>query len=321
MGIRDRIAPASPILHAMQPMKVVIAGGSGYLGLNLARALTALGHEVVILSRSAPRGLAGARHIAWDARTLGDWAACLEGARAVVNLAGRTVDCIKTPDRCDEILRSRVESTCVLGEALRRLAQPPAVWVQMSTAHIVGDPPSAVCDEYAATGFGLAPDVGRAWESAFHQGKPEVMRGVVLRTGFVLGKAGGALPKLARLARLGLGGRSGSGTQGMSWIHERDMDRLFLRAITDDAMRGTYIASAPSPVSNAEFMRTLHKALGMPIGLPAPAWLVRLGAPLIMRTDPELALFGRYCVSRRLREKGFEFDYPDLASALAAIYA
>ncbi len=299
---------------------VVIAGGSGFLGQSLARALLKRGTQVVILSRSKPADLAGARHLTWDARTVGDWAQCLEGARAIVNLAGRTVDCIKTSDHCDEILRSRVESTRVLGEALRGSKNPPAVWVQMSTAHIYGDPPAVICDENSATGFGLAPEVGRAWERAFEEARPDSMRGVALRTSFVLGKRGGAMPKLSLIARLGLGGKSGSGKQGMSWIHEHDMDRLFLRAIDDDSMRGVYVATAPSPVSNAEFMRTLRRAVGMPVGLPAMGWMVRIAAPLILRTDPELALFGRYCVSRRLREEGFEFQYPDIASALGAIY-
>lgn len=303
----------------MQPTSVVIAGGSGYLGMNLARALGEMGAEVVILSRRAPGDLGRARHIAWDGRTLGAWVSALEGATAVVNLCGRTVDCVKTPAHCDEILRSRVESTRALGRAMREVGQPPKVWVQMSTAHIVGDPPVEVCDEDSASGFGLAPDVGRAWEGAFHEGLPNGVRGVVLRTSFVLGRKGGALPTLARLARLGLGGRIASGTQGLSWIHERDMNRLFVRAIEEASMSGAYMATAPGPVSSAEFMRTLRRTLGVPIGLPAPAWMVRLGAP-ILGTDPELAIYGRYCVSRRLGAEGFTFDFPELEPALRDLY-
>ena len=300
--------------------RVVIAGGSGFLGRNLARALVRRGAEVVVLSRSKPAGLDGVGHEVWDARTVGDWARHLDGARAAVNLAGRTVDCIKTPDHCDEILRSRVESTLVLGEAMRRIDSPPPVWVQMSTAHIYGDPPSLVCDEDSALGYGLAPTVGKAWEQAFDEAKPKDTRGVVLRTSFVLGREGGAMPKLSMMARLGLGGNIAKGTQGMSWIHEDDMDRLFIRAIENESMRGVYVATAPKPVSNAEFMRTLRRAVGMPVGLPAMGWMVRVGAPLLLRTDPELALYGRYCVSRRLEAEGFEFAYPDLESALGAIY-
>ncbi|HUS38044.1 MAG TPA: DUF1731 domain-containing protein, partial [Pirellulales bacterium] len=201
-------------------------------------------------------------------------------------------------------------------QAVRQAKAPPPVWVQMSTAHIYGDPPEAVCDEDAAFGYGLAPSVGRAWEEAFARAVLPQIRPVVLRTSFVLGRNGGALPTLAALVRWGLGGTVGRGRQGISWIHEQDMNRLFLRAITDDAMQGAYLATAPQPVSNADFMRELRQAHRIPIGLPAFTWMVRIGAPLVMRTDPELALYGRYCVSRRLKEEGFEFTFPDVQSAL-----
>jgi uncharacterized protein (TIGR01777 family) len=236
-----------------------------------------------------------------------------------VNLAGRTVDCVKTPDHCDEILRSRVEATRVLGQALRRVRQPPPVWLQMSTAHRYGDPPESVCDEDAAFGYGLAPFVGEAWEEAHEHALLSGMRSVVLRTSFVLGRGGGALPNLARLARVGLGGKVGGGRQGISWIHERDMNRLFERAISDERMKGAYIATAPNPVPNVAFMRALRRALRMPVGLPAAAWMVRLGAP-VLGTDPELALFGRYCISRRLGEEGFVFDFPEIEAAFRDLF-
>lgn len=242
----------------------------------------------------------------------------MDGAFGLVNLCGRTVDCRKTPDHCDEILRSRVESTRVLGEAMAALVpeQRPDVWVQMSTGHIYGDPPLVVCDEDSALGYGLAPTVGKAWEAAFDESCPEGVRRVVLRTSFVLGKRGGAFPMLKRLARLGLGGRVGSGTQGVSWIHERDMDRLFEQALTDGSMQGMYLATAPEPVGYAEFMRSLRRVVGMPIGLPGPAWGVRLAAATVLRTDPELVLYGRRLVSKRLEEEGFEFEYGGLEGAL-----
>jgi len=299
--------------------KVVIAGGTGFLGLSLARHLAGLGREVVLLARHEPRVAGPWRFARWDARTVGDWAVHLDGSSALVNLAGRSVDCVKTPDHCDEILRSRVESTLVLGRALREVPAPPPVWVQMATAHRYGDPPVAVCDEDSGFGFGLAPFVGAAWEEAHTRALPAGMRSVVLRTSFVLGRGGGALGRLARLARLGLGGTVGTGRQGISWIHELDMNRLFVRAMTDERMSGAYIATAPNPVSNAEFMRELRGALRVPFGLPAASWMVRLAAP-VLRTDPELALYGRYCVSRRLREEGFEFRFPDVRSALRDLY-
>ena len=253
----------------------------------------------------------------------------MEGAAGIINLAGRTVDCIKTPDHCDEILRSRVEATQVVGCAMRSIASPPRVWVQMSTAHIYGDPPSAVCDEDAPFGYGLAPTVGKAWEETFAAAVLPSQRGVILRTSFVIGKpnvgGAGALGRLGSLARLGAGGTVRSGTQGMSWLHEQDMNRIFERGLTDTMMRGVYVASSPQPVANREFMRTLRRHAGglgrRGIGLPAMEWMVRIGAPLLLRTDPELALYGRFVMPRRLIAEGFEFRYPSLAEALAPLYA
>lgn len=300
--------------------RIVIAGGTGFLGMSLARYLSESGNEVVLLSRQPPAEDSRWRQVTWDARSTGEWVRELEGASAVVNLAGRTVDCIKTPDHCDEIVRSRVEATEVLGRAVREVSSPPPVWVQMSTAHRYGDPPDCVCDEDSAFGYGLAPFVAQAWEAAFARAVLPEMRQVILRTSFVMGRDGGALQRLVKLVRWGLGGTVGSGKQGMSWIHVEDMNRLFVRAITDESMQGAYLATAPEPVSNAEFMRGLRRALNMPIGLPAASWMVRIGAPLVMRTDPELALYGRYCISRRLKEEGFEFSFPDLASAFQDLY-
>ncbi len=300
--------------------RIVIAGGTGFLGDNLARHLVGVGCEVVVISRHPAAESGRWHHAQWDGRTLGDWVRHLDGASALVNLAGRTVDCVKTPDHCDEILRSRVESTEVLGRALQKVRTLPRVWVQMATAHRYGDPPDVVCDEDSAFGYGLAPFVGAAWEDAFTRAVPSQMRRVILRTSFVLGRDGGALPRLTKLARWGLGGKVGHGRQGISWIHEEDMNRLFARAIADDEMNGSYLATAPNPVSNSVFMRELRRALGIPFGLPAATWMVRLGAPLILGTDPELALYGRYCVSRRLRDEGFEFVFPDLGPALRDLY-
>jgi uncharacterized protein (TIGR01777 family) len=250
----------------------------------------------------------------------GRWENHLEDASALVNLAGRSVDCVKSPDHCDEILRSRVESTRVLGLAVRRVARPPPVWVQMSTAHIYGDPPTAVCDETSATGHGLAPEVGKAWEQTCREAVLPGMRTVILRTSFVLGRHGGALKRLALMARLGFGGTVGSGRQGISWLHEADMNRLFACAIADPAMEGVYVATAPNPVSNAVFMRELRQAMGQPIGLPAKAWMARLGAKYLLRTDPDLALYGRYCVSSRLKAARFPFAFPEIGPALRDVF-
>ena len=305
---------------ATETKRFVIAGGSGFLGVSLAHHLAERGSSVVILSRNAPTAEGQWCHREWDGHTLAAWCEELDGADGLINLAGRSVDCIKTPEHKDEILRSRVESTRVLGEAMRCIETPPPVWVQMSTAHIYGDPPTRICTEDSALGYGLAPFVGQAWEKAFSESVLPSQRGVVLRTSFVIGRnrgaGGGALTTLARLARIGLGGRVGNGSQGMSWIHETDMNRLFERGLLDPAMHGVYIASSPFPVPQIQFMRDLRRVVGMPIGLPSPTWLARFGARVLFRTDPELALYGRYVVPKRLEEEGFEFEQPKLHEAL-----
>ena len=304
----------------MNDRSVVIAGGSGFLGISLAYHLLESNFKVTLLSRNRPKADGQWEFVEWDARTLGNWQSAIDGAAAIVNLVGRSVDCVKTPDHCDEILRSRVEATRVLGEAMQTVSTPPPVWVQMSTAHIYGDPPSLVCTESSPFGYGLAPQVGNAWETQFTQSVLSQQRGVVLRTSFVVGRdrgaGGGALSRLRFVTRLGLGGKVGSGRQGMSWIHEKDMNRIFERAILDSSMQGAYIASSPNPVSQMDFMRSLRRTLRVPIGLPATETMVRLGARRILGTDPELALYGRYVVPQRLIDSGFSFEFPDLDSAL-----
>ncbi len=304
---------------------IVIAGGNGFLGSSLARFLSDAGRSVVLLSRRKPPNGGPGQYVAWDGRSIGDWCHVLNKADGLVNLVGRSVDCIKTPDHRDEILRSRVDSVNVLGAAMRAIESPPPVWVQMSTAHIYGDPPEVECTEDSSFGYGLAPDVGRAWEDAFRFNVLPSQRGVILRPSFVIGRnrgsGGGAIARLRTLVRLGLGGTVGSGNQGMSWLHETDMNRMFERALTNKSMSGAYIASSPHPVCQRVFMKEMRNAMRMPIGVPAFEWMVRIGAPLLMRTDPELALYGRYVVSKRLQEENFTFCFPDLPGALADVFA
>ena len=296
--------------------KIIIAGGTGFIGLSLAEHLSKKNLHPVLIARNKPDKIIPFDFVQWDGVNPGDWVNFLNGALAIVNLTGKSVDCIKTPDNCDVILRSRVDSTRAIGQALCNVENPPKVWVQMSTAHIYGDPPTAICTENSATGYGLAPFVGKAWEEALLDSKPPDIREVRLRTSFVMGKNGGALNKLKQIAQLGLGGKVGHGKQGISWIHEFDMNEIFYHAITNPNFNGVYIASSPNPVSNAEFMKELRDTLKIPIGIPAPEWITRLGASLLFNSDPELAIYGRYVKPQRLENEGFRFKFPDLKNAL-----
>ena len=299
----------------MNRPKVVLAGGSGFLGTSLGHELTRRGYDVVVLTRQAT--LDGPfRSVQWDARTPGPWITELEGAAAVVNLVGRSVDCRKNEKNRREILESRVDSVHALAEAFRRCRKPPAVWVQTGTLHIHGDTWDEVLDESSPIGEGFAPMVGKAWEAALNEAElPPDVRTVILRISFVLGRNGGALIALARLARWFLGGTVASGRQYISWIHIDDLNEMFCRAIEDPRMTGIYAATAPGPVTNHQFMRELRRALRRPWSPPTPAPLVHLGS-LLLRTDSTLATLGRRCVPTRFMKEGFTFRFPVLPEAL-----
>src|SRR5690606_6962906 len=226
--------------------KIIITGGTGFIGLSLAKHLSEKGFRPIVVGRNKPGKNFKFEFVEWDALNLGEWINCLEGAHAIVNLTGKSVDCSKTPDNCDLILRSRVESTKLIGKALNQIQNRPKTWIQMSTAHIYGDSPEILCTETSCTGYGLAPFVGLAWEKAFVESLPKNMRGVRLRTSFVMGRNGGALQKLSRIAKLGLGGKVGKGKQGISWIHEFDMNEIIFQAIINEKFEGIYIASSPN---------------------------------------------------------------------------
>lgn len=298
--------------------KVILAGGSGFLGMNLARSLTKQGSEVVILTRSRPSATEQSEpwnYVQWDGKTLGDWAKELDGADAIVNFSGKSIDCVPTEKNKSLIISSRVNPTRVLGQAIQQAENPPKIWVQLSAVGIYGNTLSR-CTEATPSGEGFLPDACTAWEAAFNESCPTEVRGVVLRAGVVLGRTEGAFPKLRKIAKLGFGGRAGSGKQGMSWIHEDDINAMLLHAIQSPTMQGVYNATAPNPASNKEFMAALRKAVGMPFGPPAPAFAVRLGSRLVLKTNPALALEGQFAVPDRITSENFEFVYGTLDQAL-----
>lgn len=300
--------------------RVVLAGGSGFLGRALADELLRQGREVVVLSRTPKKDSSGlAREVEWDGESVGEWARFLEGAEAVVNLAGRSVDCRYTPGNRREIVESRVNSVNAVGRAIELCARPPKVLVQAASLAVYGDAGARVCDESAPAGRGFSAETCLRWEEAFDSFELPATRKVLLRIGFALGRDGGALRTLSRLTRAYLGGTVGSGRQYVSWLHLADLNRIFVRSIECERMRGVYNATGPCPVTNAEFMCELRCALRRPWSPRVPEPLVRLGA-LLMRTEAELALAGRRCLPERLLAENFKFLYTNLESALADIF-
>lgn len=310
----------------MNQQRILLGGGSGFLGQALVKYFQALGWEVVVLSRTPQPGRA-AREVRWDAETLGEWTRELKGAAAVVNLTGRTVDCRYTSANRRLILDSRVNSTRVLGQAIAQCAQPPRVWLNASSAtiyrHTFGPPWDETGTDFAATpevkdAFSL--EVIQAWERALNAVATPHTRKVAMRTTMVLGQARNSVfPVLRRLARLGLGGRMGSGEQFVSWLHEADFLRATEFLITHDELSGAINLAAPNPVPNHELMRAFRELVGMPTGLPATAWMLEVGA-FFLRTETELILKSRRVVPGRLLKAGFEFRYPELRGALEDLH-
>jgi uncharacterized protein (TIGR01777 family) len=302
----------------MKP-RVILAGGSGFLGEALADALLERDYDIVVLSRGATRDAGRVHPIHWDGRTLGDWAQAIDGAKAIVNLTGRSVNCRHTPEHRREIMESRVNSVRVLGEAVARSSRPPEVWVQASSLAIYGDPGDRWCDEDTPHAHGFSEEVCKRWEAEFDKIASRGLRKVVMRIGIVLDADKGALPVLARLTRFFLGGRVGHGRQYISWIHVADLTRIFVEAIERSDLSGVFNATGPNPVTNAEFMRELRLALHRPWSPPVPAWATRIGA-FFMRTEPSLALTGRRCRPKHFLESEFHFEFPELRGALADLY-
>ena len=308
--------------------KVILAGGTGFVGTLLGRRLRTEGWTVIVLTRQPPTQRDdGVLEVQWPARpilgsnptsfrTHGTWIHACDGAEAVVNLAGRSVNCEHTPENRRQILESRLDSVRVLGAALEQCREPPRVWVQCSALGYYGTRGLPECDERSPAGKTFLAEVCSKWEEAFAATCPASIRPVVLRLGLVLGNGGGAFPPLARLTRCFLGGAVGGGNQGMSWIHQVDLEEIFLRVIGHETMRGAYNACAPGPATNAEFMRTLRQAVGRPWCPPAPAWLVRAVAELVLRTDPSLVLEGQFVGPARLLAEKFVFQHAQLPAAL-----
>jgi uncharacterized protein (TIGR01777 family) len=303
-------------------MKIVIPGGTGQIGQVLVRSLLDRGDEVVVLSRG---GCSEARVVSWDGRTLGPWVQELDGADAVVNLAGRSVNCRYSLSNVTEMLRSRVDSTLVVGAAIERCARPPRVWLQMSTATIYAHRFDAANDEASGQIGGCEPDaprrwdfsveIAKAWERALFEARTPATRRLALRSAVVLSADPSAhLDLLLGLVRFGLGGRVSGGRHFVSWIHERDFVRAVDFLLAREDFDGPVNLAAPNPLPQREFMAALRTAAGVPFGLPATSWMAEIGA-FVLRTDTELILKSRRVVPGRLAAAAFDFEFPEWQEA------
>jgi len=300
----------------MKTKTIVILGATGFLGRYTARFFAESGWDTVGFTRKANAITHCHQNVLWNPDTPEAMAVHLEGVDAVLNLAGRSVDCRYNLKNKADILRSRVETTRALGEAIAQCRQPPKAWLNAASATIYEAAYEVPQTEASSTlGRGFSVSVCRAWENAFFEPYLPGTRKVALRTSLVLGHGRNSVyPKLALLTRLGLGGKIGDGNQMVSWIHELDFARALAFIIENDSLVGVVNLAAPAPLPNGEFMQILREQLGIPFGIPTPQWLLQVGA-FLLRTEPELVLKSRYVFPEKLLNERFVFRYPFIDEA------
>ena len=297
---------------------IILIGASGYLGTALVPFLRDAGHELTVISRHDPQG--GAKFVEWDGEAMGDWARKFDGADAVINLAGRSVNCRYNDENKRQILDSRVQTTKLIGRAIADAKTPPRVWLQAASATIYRDARDREMDEVSGEiGSGFSVDVCQQWERTLFEA-PVSCRRIALRLAMVFGAPrGGVYDAFEILTKIGFGGPMAGGGQYVSWIHLDDFCRA-VEFLLKSELDGPVNIAAPHPLTNAQFLSTLRRALKVPCALPTARWQLEIGA-LAGQTETELLLKSRRVVPGKLLDAGFQFDYPYWQDAARTIVA
>ena len=290
--------------------KVVIAGGTGFIGQYLKARFEEDGYTVYVISRQTG-------HIGWDKAE--DISNALEFAEMLVNLAGKPINTRFTEQNKADLISSRVNTTKVLGEALLKCKNPPAIWLNASGAHIYGTDDQKEHTENDSLDYTFFPAImAQKWEDALYQFSLPATREIALRISIVLGKGGGVLQPFLMLTKLFLGGKQGSGKQKFSWIHLEDFYQILHFAKNNTSIEGALNICSPEVVENATLMRTLRQTMKIPFGLPAPEFGIKIGAR-IMGIEPDLILKSLSVYPQKLMDSGYKFRYPTLKSAIQQI--
>jgi uncharacterized protein len=296
-------------------MNILIAGGSGFIGTALGNLLRQENHEVFILTRQPPRN---DRQIQWDGRTAQGWGARMNEMEAVVNLTGFGLEHWPWTKRQKEKFESsRVVPGQALVSAIEGASRRPGVFLQVSGINHYGLRGDGIADESTPAGGDYLAQLTVTWEAATRPVEALGVRHITARTAVILARKGGLFPLMALPIRLFFGGKLGDGTQAMPWIHLTDTARAMTFLLQSERAQGPYNLIAPSPISNAKFMREVASALHRPYWFHVPKFLLKLplGEMSVLITE------GRYSRPRRLLEEGFEFKFPTIEKALENIYS
>ncbi|WP_130734136.1 TIGR01777 family oxidoreductase [Flavobacterium sp. J27] len=296
--------------------KIVIAAGTGFLGNVLVRFFRHKCDEIVVLTRGKSEDRNHVKYVHWDAKTLTGWETELENATALINLAGKSVDCRYTEANKKKILDSRIDSTAILNIAVLSCKNPPQHWLNSSTATIYRhSEDKQMTERNGEIGEDFSMNVAKTWEQTFFEVPTKNTLKTALRTSIVLGKNGGAFIPLKRLTLLGFGGKQGKGNQFISWIHEYDFASA-IAFILDHQLTGVVNIVSPTPIANTTFMKQLRKSHGMPFGFSTPTPILKLGAKFI-GTETELVLKSRNVIPDRLLQEGFQFQFDTLEKTIS----
>lgn len=292
--------------------KIVIAGGNGFIGQELAKRFEGISNSIIVLCRNPQQ----TNEVFWDGNTLGKWTEELENVDLLINLSGKSVNCRYTAENKAAIFSSRVNTTKIIGEAIKLCVNPPKVWINSASATIYPHSLEKSRSEFDADfSDDFSVQVCKLWEKTFNEIELKNTRKVVLRMAIVLGKNGGALPAYYNLVKFGLGGVQGNGKQYFSWIHIDDLFGIINLIGTNQEVNGIINCAAPNPVTNQELMQKLRKKAGIPFGLPASKWMLEIGA-FALQTQTELLLKSRKVISKRLPSYGYEFKFQTLDEAI-----
>ena len=298
-------------------MRIVLAGGTGFIGRALRAKLLSAGHEVIALTRQSSVGeTKGETFVAWDGRTAGEWATHFDGADAVINLSGENIAAKRwTPSRKQKILSSRVDATRAIVEAIKRARKKPAVLISASAVGYYGDASDLELTEASAKGEGFLAEICEQWESEAHKAGPLGVRVILARLGPVLGEKGGMLSKMIPPFRFFVGAPLGTGRQWIPWVHRDDVTGIFLFMLEHRELSGPVDVTGPVPMTLSEFCSILARVLNRPCWCPVPGFVLRL----LVGERAELVLTSQRVLPQKLLEAGYEFQHVSLRSAFESI--
>ena len=315
----------------MKNKKIIIAGGTGFIGSYLT-SYFGKDNQIIILTRNIKRGGNNAfkkfvineelKHnvkiVEWNGKDEGEWHKEIDGSDLVINLAGKSVNCRYNEKNKQEIFDSRTNSTKAIGVAIRNATVPPKLWINAASATIYRYATDKPQDEYTGEFHNdFSVQVCKLWEKTFCEQRTPFTRKVALRMAITLADGGVIIPFL-NLCKFSLGGKQGSGKQMFSWVHAADTCRAIEFLWKHKDLEGMFNVSSPNPLNNENFMRTLRKITSHKNDLPAPEWMLKIGAFLI-GTETELILKSRWVLPTKLMESGFEFKYSNIDDALTEI--